>query len=533
MGDFKFVMNEGLFYKNDFLSDFDNYVSRKIYIIDAQNMSINNIYFEIIIITKEGVELHPIYKKNFNKIKYFENWMEISDACLTNKARKLLVQRLQETVLDAPTEEYFCFERSGLIIEDNNKYLVVGNECFGSKEQRVVISDNLKKYKWRVSSQNVIFHSEVLNTMMNVAPMCSEILTFSLFAAVMKSFFITAGVPWECCLNLYGQSGTFKTSLVKAMINIIDTPELLWGSFLNDNKKELLDKIETGYGFVVLLDDYHPGARDYDMKKQTANMDAVARQMESNNRTSLVIMTSEFLDGCYSLQDRMIQLEIQSVSLELLSKLQNSSCQIAQLLRDFLNSITNNYEEVIKLIKKEFAECEFKRSDVSSRIDRNVIFLKIAAKLCSNYLFGGDKTMITRLEDALIFQRKIQTEHLMVLKKFENIHDYVIAFHQMVNSDVYEFCSAEKKEYSCKNNQICIKASGIIYMTKNALRYGMKVYYGIEQADVAKMVKALHENDILLEDSDAILKKFAGIRHLCILNSALEQYVESVNGNIK
>lgn len=77
-------------------------------------------------------------------------------------------------------------------------------------------------------------------------------------------------------------------------------------------------------------------------------------------------------------------------------------------------------------------------------------------------------------------------------------------------------------------NQFFLREREFIYITKTALLYGLKNLYGMQSINLKKIVDELHDRDILVEDNDALTKKFYGVRHLCISRSALENYVKWV-----
>lgn len=533
MAGFKFINGDGNYYDDKKFAEFDARVSRVLRCFDVHALDNKaRTLYEVVPKTKEGNELCPIFVDNLNAIKFFENWHEITDASMSNKDHKLMVLRLQESVRNASIETQWICEKSGMVEIENEKMLVSGNKCFGNTDKQIILSEHLKAYQWRKDEDRVTLHSRTFSVMMDVSPNFSEIIAAAVLAAAMKPFFLEAGYPIEFCINVYGNSGTYKTSLVKALTDVIEVPEQLWGSFLNDSKRSLMNKIESGYGFVVLVDDYHPAARDYDMKKQTANMDAVARLMGNNYRTAFVIMTSEFLDGCYSLQDRMLQLEVQKVDLELLTELQNMNYLVSQLVQDFLGALIDNYSEVIITIREAFKEAGTMNDVISTRIERNGTFLKIAVRLFSHFLLNDEIEPLKRLEDALTNQGRIQKGHMDALKKYESADDAVIQIYEMIVGGMFDMCTAREK-YQCKNDQIFIKSEGICYMTKNAIKFGLKKYYGVQNVNVGKLVKSLQENDILLEDKDTITRKFMGIRHLCISYRALSQYVAAECGEVE
>lgn len=532
MSKFQFVLNEGLYYGKRKVADFDNKIAKIIQIENIQSgQSISKTIYEIAVTTKEGNILPAATVSNLSNIRYFETWSEIQDADLTKRQRKLLECRLQETATNAISEKQLICDRSGFIEVNGQRLLIAGKSCIGDSKIKIDLNGNLKHYEWRNANIMASTHAHTLKLLLNVSPKCSELLTAALLCAVAKPFFKEAGVPVQFCINLYGKSGTYKTSLLKAITDILTKPELLWGSFSNDSKKQILEKIKQAYGFVFILDDYHPTACTYEKQKQLAIKDAVARQLDCDYETAFVAMTSEFLDGCFSLQDRLLQLEIQPVDLNLLSELKEMNSQIACFVVEFLKVLVANVDDVLQYIRKRFEDRNLERHEVSARLNRNGEFLKIASELCSRYLLGDEKTFTTKVEAALEFQKEIQSKHLKSIKRFESVDDFVKATYEVLNSEIYEVCTANGVEYQCHNNQIYIKLPGILYVTKNALRYGMRLYYGTGEINMAGIVKALHENDILLEDVDARTKKFHECRHLCLSIDALFKYMAAVNGN--
>lgn len=530
MEEFSFVPDEGLYYEGHIVALFDVYVSRTIEVEHADEVTCKETFYEVVAVTSEGERLQPIVVKGLDNIQYFRNWPEIPDATLTKKQRNLLTLRLQKSVMSAEIVRRIVCNKVGFITHDAQKVLVVGDTCFGEISKPIELSSVIKRYRWRCNTTNVSHHLNTLKDMMGVAPKCSEILTAILLAAAMKPFFLEAGYPLEFCINVYGKSGTYKTSLVKAIMDVTQNPELLVASILNETKKSLLDKVKAGFGFGVILDDYHPAAKDYDRQKQIANMDAVARQMGGNAQTALVILTSEYIDGCYSLQDRMLQLEMQPVDLKLLSKLQGENYLIAQMVKDFLTALVKDYDEVVVFIRQQFECGKLIRDEVSARLARNGHYLMVVSRLCEKYLFDGEEVLTGELEVALHHQADIQKKHLASIRKYEETTDFVLALNEILEAgDIWEICTSAKGTYKGQNSQVCIK-NHMMYMTKTALRYGFNKYYGVQKVEIGKIIKALHENDILLEDEDAVTKKFQGTRHLCISYYALAQYVAAENG---
>lgn len=126
--------------------------------------------------------------------------------------------------------------------------------------------------------------------------------------------------------------------------------------------------------------------KKYDREKQESILDMIARA-ENNDRNALTIVTGEFLEGCFSLQDRMIQIEVprvcNSVHAEVFYK-QLTECQRNRnVLRAievvFLKRFFANYEENVQYFEDE--QSNICKEYSGYRIDRNSQYLLVTAKL--------------------------------------------------------------------------------------------------------------------------------------------------------
>ena len=534
---FEFKKDEGLYYGDVFVAEFDNQIQEVIKEITMKDEKFSEKKTYIIsIINKAGEVLSPAGFTDLNKIEYFSTWHEITDADLSCTSKKLLRLRLQQIARGTKERVQIICNTPGIYKYSGQTFLVLGDKYFLKDETLppidIVIGEELKRYQWQESQGYEQEISQSFNFLMNIAPNVSEILTYAVLLAVVKPFFTEAGMIPEFCVNLYGKSGSRKTSLVKALSDMIISLELVLGSFINDRRNLILRRKEQAYGFPFILDDYHPAESSNDLKKQNAIMDSVIRSMESKKNSSMVIMTSEFLEGSYSLQDRMLQVEMQEVDLEKLKQLQNAKGLMAKLTQDLVQTLMQNYDEVIEFIKHENSLVLLK--DAETRVERHGVFLMIVAKLCTKYLLKGDTNIEMKLKQALDFQADIQRKHLIQIKKYQDSGDYVIAVHDMLSTDIMEFIQDEMekgqsdKKYQYKNNQVYRKDK-MFYITKAALKYGMRRFLKQSSVNIEKIITELQDADIFLEDKDASTKKFKGKRHLCISIPELENYVEFAN----
>ena len=51
-------------------------------------------------------------------------------------------------------------------------------------------------------------------------------------------------------------------------------------------------------------------------------MNATLRFVESNAESPVLVVTAEYLDGSYSMQDRLLQIQLSEINVEVLKKIQ-------------------------------------------------------------------------------------------------------------------------------------------------------------------------------------------------------------------
>ena len=125
-----------------------------------------------------------------------------------------------------------------------------------------------------------------------------------------KAIFIEAGYNPAVCINVFGRTASYKTSLVKAMLYPQKQVDFI-ASLVNDRIPNTVRRIQECYGFPFVLEDYHP-AESRDKNNHQINMiDAAVRCIENNKESAVVFVTSEYLGGAESLQGRTLQVEIE------------------------------------------------------------------------------------------------------------------------------------------------------------------------------------------------------------------------------
>lgn len=538
MNTFQFISSEGLYKDMELISEFDVRVVKKITTLTLRlpytDCSSPSTSYEIIAYTKDGTELSAKQVTSLNNLDYFSLWPQIIDADLTKKQKTSLKTRLQQSAAEATDEQVLCATSSGIYKVTEKLLIYISGEQLITTDFSSYISMSFKKDligmgKWNAITDLPFETNIFLNDFMNVAPGASEIIFLSVLLGVIKPFFIEAGINPSFCINLYGRSGTYKTSLVKAMSFLGQREDLFVGSLINDRKDKILKAISAAYGRVYLLDDYHPSTNKQKRDRQLDLMDAAVRHVETNTHTAFVIMTSEFLDGCFSAQDRMFQILMKSTDLHLLSKIQSDRSYLPTIAYELVKQLLANLENVKSDIKTLYQKLDYTQES-NTRTFKHGITLKVVARLTQKYLYNEDsgKMPLQKFDDAIDRQVKIQEEHMKHLRQLDSKRGTIEALHQILKSNIFQICSGYDNSYKAKFNQIYLKDNAFIYISKPALRYGLSQYFKCEFSSLQKITDMLSDEDLLSEDKDAKTKKFCGIRHFCISLHALEQYMQSI-----
>lgn len=532
MRDFYFVKGEGLYEKDVLISEFDVKVVKTICYrtIDQSGSISENTEYVISAITQDADELPSRCVKNLRMISYFDLWPQIPDAGLTSKERRALEVRLQTTAAKANTEYKIILNAPGIYeLEKQHHVYAVGDVTVSEANSEVnseQIVLNMPQMRWKTKLDNSYDIEKCMNDYISVSPGCSEIICFGILLGAIKPFFIAAGINPQICINLYGDSGKYKSSIVKAML-LAKPKETLVGSLINDKKRDILKRIKNTYGATFLLDDYHPVSAGYDKERQLSLIDAAVRFIETDPYSACMIITSEFLGGCYSMQDRILQVQVQDTDLDILSRIQRNGEGLSYLASRFVEILMKNYDKVLKDIKTFSFNLRQSRQKGSIRAVQNADMLRIVALLFEKYMLEENKTIDFKgkLDDALNLQLKTQKEHMERIKKLGDSEDEDIinAIYTIIRRGDYIICSEMGPAYEMQRNQIFLKDNNRYYITKVALAYGLEKYLK-QKVDIRKIVKILSDNDLLSEDGDAKTKKFNGVRHLCISKIALDNF---------
>ena len=535
---FTFTKGIGLEIDEIYVANFDVRVDKILY---HHKLSLENsvdIEYEIVATTIDGSMLEARKVRRLNKLSYFELWPEIVDANLSNKQRKLLETRLQQSCETAKKIEEYSVGTNGLVTLDNNNTIyvagdvvfldnnntiyVAGDVVFKNNDSKVQIKidSSISEIKWGARiPENVKICKEKVQDYLNVSKGVSEILFAATLLAGAKPFFIEAGFNPSVCVNLFGKTATYKTSLIKAFLYTRDLSKQM-ASLINDRKTTVIKKISNNYVFPFVLEDFHPGVTGYDHQKQLTIIDSAVRYIENQKYSAVLFITSEFLDGAESLQNRILQIETRGVNLQILSQIQNDK-YLPTIVYNFLSQIFINRKAVVEDIQQQYQVLQKKEERI--RIDDASVYLQIVAYLYEKYC-SDEKSGLQfyhSLKNALMDQYNSQLMHLNKISLLEEDRIILDVYDMLNKSTLIKFC--ETGEYTGSINE-AITYKGLLYISRSTLKYAME-NYSYDKIKIEKILKVLSEADILKEDNNTRTTKMNGKRMYCIIpNFLTEQY---------
>lgn len=217
----KFVPSKGLLDGEEVVAEFDVRVLTIYYFISQTGKRVKKAY-DIEATTFDGEKLDVQRVSNLQNLSYFDLWPQIIDAGLNRKQKKGLLLRLQQTSRKAKIVKRLLVESNGFfVLEDKQHILTLGDMVLEDSKTdiEIVTPENITRLRWKPYHNQMAFPiSECAKNYLNVCPGVSEILFSGMLLAAAKPFFIEAGYNPAVCINVFGRTASYKTSLVKAML---------------------------------------------------------------------------------------------------------------------------------------------------------------------------------------------------------------------------------------------------------------------------------------------------------------------------
>lgn len=479
--------------------------------------------YHIAIIYK-GRELETFSFKSLNNICYSEYWDECCDAELSNKHRKALHVYLQYCAKETHYTKYYHIDQTGLLGTSPVIFAYGYDAIITPDIFPLVCSPHLPVFEIRkeIETSCLLNYAENL---IKLEPEVTDLLFIIRAACVIRPIFKLQNYLADFFVSILGVSGTQKTTYAK-MYFVENTEQFL--SFSFSNKKLLQERLEKYSGHAVVIDDYHPMARNYDKEKQQAMLDVLARKADSGDG-AIGVMTGEYMEGSFSLQDRMIPIYTRKKTENNLDfsrnllVLANENYKLAALMYLFAQKAYINLESMTRKLDELISASG--NGIVPYRIIRSLNILEYTwelFKLC----FPESETFRAvnhQISSSIQYLLSKHIKYMEVTKRLEYEADMTReVYHMLYSSDVRRTHDiSETLDYE----GILLK-DDCIYITKLALENEMNKFLG-RPVKIEDIVSHLQKTSVLCEDnSTARTKKFKGKRFYVINRDKLRLYSE-------
>ncbi|MDY5665603.1 MAG: DUF927 domain-containing protein [Blautia sp.] len=522
---------EGLYYGDTFLAPFEPVLEKIINTHDMDSGKETNNYLIKILLT-DGKELEGHLFSSLSKIHFFEVWNECCDAGISKKQKELIYLYLQLQAQKAIKERQYLYGHLGLY---KNAFVFNQNHLIWTSSEenvRYSLSKILPKLNCKGASKEKKI--EYLCKLLSVKKGISAILFLCRLFSILKPLLQKEGYQTGVIVALYGKSGVGKTQLARTFF--VQNPDQE-KNFKTNSRSEIESALNSFAGHTVLIDDFHPESLDYGRKRQDSILDYIARKSDEE-RGALAVITAEFLSGCFSIQDRMLQLRIEGNDLDFgtIKFLQVNNGILVDILQDFAEVVYCNWQEALKIVKNTMSITSLNASD--RRISYVIRLLKSTFEvfwtLC---LDGGDKMEIkSKLENEEIKDtvlewlsnvEKEQIKHMECLEKAEGEIDWLVILYKMLYKDnIFFICpDLDNLDSPNFNGLAVLEKKDNIYMRCQTLKKGLEKYFGCKKSP-KPLINALLEEHILDEDrsSSHMKKKSDGNYYYTINESLLKLY---------
>lgn len=531
--DYKFYEREGLYYNDEYITDFcPEVVSVKhFYYLDSGT---KKRVFGIKLKRNDGTETEVVDIENLSTISYFDLW-NVPDCDLTGKQKKRLIHKLQ---MDAAAieEERIIIGKQGLYSYEDAWIYNWGNKVVTTRD----LDTNLKiqvNTKLAIKQYELPMNKyDVISKYLNFLPGISEIVFYGALFAVVKPIFCKCGLKPDFILAVIGPSGHLKTSLVRKYALWMDEQTVQESSF-RDYKRtdQIINMLNVIPGQNFLVDDFHETTSGNAAIKQRERLDGFVRHVGLHTNCANVFITGESSKkmGIFSSMDRLLQIKIPKKTSDELKNLKIKinelhDGEMATLASRFLKCLMEDFDKVEEIVKNYWSnDCPESDNNVNynTRTYQHGKFIRLTEILFNKYMCFEfpDASGKEQLDDALQKNYVLQQKELQCQWEGEIERDYVIDVNTMLTSnDTYIKMETTRGLYQV-NDKNCLYYENKVYITRNALVRGMSEYYQAI-APIKKIVDALHEAGILEEDNDSRTKKIFNKRHYVLSTEMIKRY---------
>lgn len=518
---------DGLYY-NDTLISYCNVVIEKIITYYYPNGKQFRKYF-VKAIMPDNTECETKELSSFNNFSCFELW-QCPD--INQKGKNLIKEMLElKSALTEAQEAFIC--QPGLQKCNGQSLYILGDKIIGAKKlTEKIILETVRPYS--------ALHNRERNELLNLAeraikilPGTSEIVFYYSLEAIVKLILHEIGIDTNYTLAITGPSGHLKTSIAKKFCLWLQDKSSQQTTFSSKKTtKRILEDMDTCSGLNYLVDDFHEYAKTQDMDRQEKRLDDIVRHVEENPSCANIVITGEFIQGIFSCIDRLLVIQIPEMIGEELKELKARLTNIPDNLMPevayvFAQALLDNLEEVeqkcFEFYQTNYLNTKAEYAD-ATRTFRHSIFLQLTEFLYRTYICSGSKEISRKndLDMAIKKQYEIQQNQLRRIKADEDC-DYVLKAIEMLNANNQYITIVTDRDSYYDYERSCLQNNDKIYITRNALLYGMVTYLK-RRINMNRMIRQLEDAGLLSRSTDSITKKLNGKRHYVITLTMIKLY---------
>lgn len=340
-------------------------------------------YLEVAAVLNNRIKLHPI-KVNYNKLEnmswiYNPQWDLLPQIYPPKSNHKEYVYAAIQNLSNG-IEKETIYEHTGFRkVNKKLVYLYHGGAVGENKDIKVDLTGiGLEKYQFTNKKYDI---KESIETSLSILDLTKKEITIPLLALTylvpLRSLFLEENIPLGFVTWLVGESGSQKSSLSALIVSHFGDFErdTLSGGF-KDTVNSIEKKAFTLKDTLFAIDDYYPSQTLQEGKK----MDAVAEslfglygdrqarsRMKQDGQTvkmgfcarGMCIVTGEsFPNMAESRTARALIIEMArgDIDLQLLSQIQNDKDKLSFCMKEYIQYVIDNYDNIKKNCRNKFIE---------------------------------------------------------------------------------------------------------------------------------------------------------------------------------
>lgn len=484
-------------------------------VTDADTKQVERIYY-ISVQLQDGHELPTYQFRNLHIQSYYKYWPE----CIDARLNKGIFQKLEEVLqhqsqsADVTIKRKIYYPRLGLY---DDAYVFGNNEVISfspeNGEKEFITEKSLPSFgHGEISEETAPYLLELITLM----PGYSEILFLTHLVSILKPLFCQEGFPVDFSLGIFGTSGYGKTTLARLFFVFQEDQE---SSFQSCRLNYIESFLKSYPGHAFLFDDFHPEAQSQAKNRQEHFLNKVVRA-KGGKDFALPVITGEYQSGCFSVQDRIVQLQlaIPFKDFEKFHSLNRNRTILSNFSFAFARKIYMNQNLLSEKIDQYMRNAESKSTGF--RISHNLTYYKICADLFYNIILEkNDQEQYDRVAQSLsgcqrgflsyIFQlldhlENAQIRHMRKVKLLEGSPDWgAILYNMILGEDkVFTVIESEDQRESLSLDALYIRSEkSFYYIRPQILQIGLCRYFCTTSPIKQEMVSWLADYGILDEDA--------------------------------